>query len=98
MRFQCLWKEGRTVATTLLLTLISMRVCGSLKEQSMGPQRKLCLDQPMKVTATKVDIGFFIISPNYRSLEKLVTYTVFSIIIIPPPKKKNQNQKLATEG
>lgn len=32
--------EGRTVATTLLLTHISSEICESLKEQSIGPQEE----------------------------------------------------------
>lgn len=36
----------------------------------------------MKIIATEVDIGLFIISPNPKSLEKLLMYTEFLIIII----------------
>lgn len=44
--------EGRTVATTLVLTYIPMKVCGSLKDQSTDPQGELCVDHPMKAAPT----------------------------------------------
>lgn len=82
--------EGRTVATTLGLTHISNESLWKPKGTVRGPSGrgnhchglKFCLGYSMKIMATKVDMGFFIIFPNSRSLEKLLTYIEFFIIII----------------
>lgn len=82
--------EGRTVATTVVLTHISNESLWKPKGTVRGPSGrgnhchglKFCLGYSMKIMATKVDMGFFIIFPNSRSLEKLLTYTEFFIIII----------------
>lgn len=82
--------EGRTVATTLGLTHISSESLWKPKGTVRGPSGrgnhchglKFCLGYSMKIMATKVDMGFFIIFPNSRSLEKLLIYTEFFIIII----------------
>lgn len=56
--------------------------CPQGKEIIVESCLKFCFGYSMKIMATKVDMGFFIIFPNSRSLEKLLTYTEFFIIII----------------
>lgn len=71
--------KGRIVATMLVLSHISNESLWRPEGTVHGPTGrghhccglKLYLGHSVKVIATKVDMGFFIISPNPRSLVKL---------------------------
>lgn len=83
--------KGRIVATMLVLSHISNESLWRPEGTVHGPTGrghhccglKLYLGHSVKVIATKVDMGFFIISPNPRSLVKLWMHTeIFRIMII----------------